>query len=94
MISVSWRSSSKRPPASVLAVARMHMRALRMASSTSASLVVVRMVRMVSETRRLGGGIGMGWTFSSGGEAPMGAPDLSRFANVSFICECLVFNSR
>ena len=46
-----------------------------MASSTSVSLVAVWMVRMVSETRRLGGGIGMGWTLSSGGEALMGAPD-------------------
>ena len=45
-----------------------------MASSTSVSLVAVQMVRMVSETRQLGGGIGMGSMFSSGGEAPTGVP--------------------
>ena len=46
-----------------------------MASSTSVSLVAVWMVRMVAETQLLGGGIGMGLTFSSGVEALMGAPD-------------------
>ena len=47
-----------------------------MVSSTSALLVVVQMVRMVAETQLLGGGIGMGSIFSSGVEAPMGAPDV------------------
>ena len=90
MISVSWRSSLKRPPSSVLAVAQICMRALRMASSTSALLVVVWMVRMVSGTQRLGGGIGMGSMFSSGVGVPMGAPGSRVCASVGSVLESVV----
>ena len=52
-----------------------------MASSTSALLVVVQMVRMAVVTLLLGGGIGMGSVFSSGVEALMGALEVPACAS-------------
>ena len=58
-----------------------------MASSTSASLVAVRMVRMVFATLLLGGGTGMGSSFSCGAGVSMGALEVPACASAESVLE-------